>query len=290
MDDLSRGAAREGTGEGEVLTRPDPLDEAVRLVRTTFGRDVQSGIILGTGLGDYAARMDVDASIDVRDIPGMPVPAVESHAGRLILGRVDGRALAVLQGRAHLYEGHPGERIAFPVRLLRRLGAQILAVTFACGSLRPDVRTGDLVVLDDHINLQGRSPLVGPNRDDFGPRFPDMSEPYDAVLRERALRAAAEREVTVHPAVYAAVLGPQLETRAEIRMLRGLGADVVGMSTVPEVIVARHAGMRVLGLGVVTNQCQTEDPEPVEVADVLRVAAAAGDSLAGVIQAVLSGN
>lgn len=287
---MPRGLAREGAGEGEVLTAADPLDEAVRLVRAKFRRDVESGIILGTGLGDYAARMDVEASIDVRDIPGMPVPAVESHAGRLILGTVDGRALAVLQGRSHLYEGHSGERIAFPVRLLRRLGAQVLVVTFACGSLRPDVQTGDLVMLDDHINLQGRSPLVGPNRDDFGPRFPDMSEPYDPKLQERALSAAGEREITLVPAVYAAVLGPQLETRAEIRMLRGLGADVVGMSTVPEVIAARHAGMRVLGLGVVTNQCRTEDAEPVDVTEVLRVAAAAGHSLASVIEAVLAGD
>lgn len=288
MDDLPRGAAREGTGEGEVLTDADPLDEAVRLVRTKFGREVEAGVILGTGLGDYATRMDVEASVDYRAIPGMPVPAVESHAGRLILGRIDGRSLAVLQGRSHLYEGQPAERIAFPVRLLRRLGAQTLVVTFACGSMRPDMRPGDLVVLDDHINLQGRSPLVGANRDDFGPRFPDMAEPYDRDLQERALAGAAEQDVTLHRVVYAAVLGPQLETRAEIRMLRSLGADVVGMSTVPEVIAARHAGMRVLGIGVVTNQCRPESPQPIDVAEVLRVAEGAGDSLASVVGAVLA--
>lgn len=261
------------------------LEAAANFVRSRVGRELDVGLVLGTGLGDLAEQLEIDVTIDYRDIPGMPRTTVEAHAGRLVVGSLEGRSIAVLQGRLHLYEGHSPSDVVFPVRLLRRLGARALFVTFACGGLKSHLEAGDLVVLSDHLNLQGTSPLVGPNDDDVGPRFPDMSEPYDRALRLRALAVAAEHRIVLHPVVYAAVLGPQLETSAEIRMLRVLGADVVGMSTVPEVIAARHAGMRSLAVGVVTNECRPG--APVDVAEVLRVAAGAGAAVDAVLRGVL---
>jgi len=250
---------------------------------------VEVGIILGTGLGGLASRIEVDAVVDYRDVLHMPRLTGGDDRGRLILGRLEGRTVAVLQGRFHLYEGYSARQVAFPVRLLRALGAETLFVSFACGGLRPEWRPGDLVLLDDHINLQGTSPLVGPNDDGVGPRFPDMSEPYDRRLQEVAVAAAAERGIPLRRGVYAAMLGPQLETRAEYRMLGTLGADVVGMSTAAEVIAARHAGMRVLAAGVIVNQCLPDALPPVDVPEILRVAGAAEPLLAELFRAVLAG-
>lgn len=257
------------------------------MVRSRYDGAAGTGILLGTGLGGLAGRIEVDEVIEYADIPHMPLPTVETHEGRLALGRLQGRNVAALQGRFHLYEGYSAEQIAFPVRLLRALGADTLFVSFACGGMHPLWSAGDLVLLDDHINLQGASPLVGPNNDAIGPRFPDMSEPYDRELQRRALDAAAGHGITLRHGVYAAVVGPQLETRAEYRMLRALGADVVGMSTVPEVIAARHAGMRVLAVGIITDQCLPDALQPVDVPEILRIAAAAEPSLTTLFEALV---
>jgi purine-nucleoside phosphorylase len=271
-------------GAGEEAER---LRQAVALVRSRYTPDIGTGIILGTGLGGLAGRIEIDEVIEYAEIPFMPVPTVETHRGRLVLGRLRGRSVAALQGRFHLYEGYTAAQIAFPVRLLRALGADSLFVSFACGGMHPLWNAGDLVLLDDHINLQGTSPLVGIS-DDAGPRFPDMSEPYDAGLQQSALAAAAELGIPLRRGVYAAVVGPQLETRAEYRMLRAMGADVVGMSTVPEVIAARHRGMRVLAVGIITDKCLPDALRPVELPEILRVAAAAEPLLTSLIEGVIA--
>lgn len=264
------------------------LHEAADMVRSRYDGAVGTGILLGTGLGELADRIEVDAVIDYSDIPHMPLPTVDTHAGRLVIGRLQGRPVAALQGRFHIYEGYTPAQIAFPVRLLRALGADTLFVSFACGGMQPLWSAGDLVLLDDHINLQGGSPLVGANDDAIGPRFPDMSEPYDRDFQRHALNAASGLGITLRQGVYAAVVGPQLETRAEYRMLRALGADVVGMSTVPEVIAARHAGMRVLAVGIITDQCLPDALQPVDIPEILRTAAAAQPSLTSLFEAVLA--
>lgn len=262
----------ETAGNDRSTTAADRLDEAVAAIRSRFDAGIETGIILGTGLGGLAARIEVEAGIPYDEIPHMPTPTVESHSGRLVLGRIGGRTVAALQGRFHLYEGYTSDQVVFPVRLLRRLGAETLFASFACGGMHPLWAPGELVLLDDHINLQGPGPLVGPNDEGMGPRFPDMSEPYDRALQERAMAAAAERGIPLRRGVYAAVIGPQLETRAEYRMLRALGADVVGMSTVQEVIAALHMGMRVLALGIITDQCLPDALKPVDVPEILRIA------------------
>jgi purine-nucleoside phosphorylase len=266
------------------------LQAAVDTVRARHPAPVEVGIVLGSGLGGLAQRMEVAEAIEYGDIPHMPLSTVETHQGRLVLGRMGGRAVAALQGRFHLYEGYTAQEIAFPVRLLHQLGVRTLAVTFACGGMNPLWAPGELVLLDDHINLQGVSPLTGANDEALGPRFPDMSEPYDRGLQQRAMDAAAEHRIPLRRGVYAAVVGPQLETRAEYRMLRMLGADVVGMSTVPEVIAARHLGMRVVAVGIITDQCLPDALHPADVPEILRIAAAAEPALTTLLESVLTGD
>jgi purine-nucleoside phosphorylase len=285
MTSKERMETETGVGTG---AEAEMLRQAVAVVRSRYAAEVRTGIVLGTGLGGLAGRIEVDELIDYSDIPYMPVPTVETHRGRLVLGRLQGRRVAALQGRFHLYEGYTASQVAFPVRLLRALGAESLFVSFACGGMHPLWSAGDLVLLDDHINLQGTSPLVGLNNDELGPRFPDMSEPYDGELQQLALAAATGRGIRLRHGVYAAVVGPQLETRAEYRMLRALGADVVGMSTVPEVIAARHAGMRVLAVGIITDKCLPDALRPVELAEILRIAAAAEPLLTTLFEAVIA--
>lgn len=248
------------------------LDEAVDAVRVRSDLGPRAGIILGTGLGALPGRLSEAVGIPYAAIPGMPVPTVETHAGTLWLGKLEGLPVAVFQGRFHRYEGHSLAAVTFPVRLLRRLGAEVLVVTNVAGGLNPYWSVGDLVLLVDHLNLLGDNPLVGPNLDEFGPRFPDMSEPYDRALVALAERIGAGLGLPLRRGVYAAVVGPNLETPAEYRMLRWLGADLVGMSTVPEVIVARHAGMRVLGVSIITDACRADALEPVGLDDIVRVA------------------
>lgn len=264
-----------------------PWREAADAVRDAGGPAPRAGIILGTGLGGLAREVEVVAELSYRDIPHMPVPTVETHEGRLLLGHLEGTPVAVLAGRFHLYEGYSAAQAAFPVRVLALLGARALLISGACGAMDPRMEPGDLVLLDDHLNLLGENPLTGPNLDAFGPRFPDMSEPYDGELRALARRHATELGLVLRDGVYAAVPGPQLETRAEYRMLRRLGADVVGMSTVPEVIAARHAGLRVLALPIVTDMGLPDALEPVSVERILATAARAEPHLTRLLSRVV---
>lgn len=263
------------------------MASAVAAIRRRSGFVPEVGMILGTGLGALGRGIAIDAAIPYAEIPGFPLSTVESHAGKLLLGTLAGRRVAALQGRFHRYEGYSLQEVTFPVRVLRALGASILVVSGAVGGMHPLWNPGDLALLSDHINLMGDSPLIGPNDDSLGPRFPDMSAPYDAALRETVRRAALELGLTLREGVYVAVTGPALETRAEYRMLRAMGADVVGMSTVPEVIVAVHGGMRVLGITVVTDRCLPDALEPADVATIIATAESAEPRLAALLTRVL---
>ena len=257
----------------------EQVQAAAAVVRSRSSLVPEAAIILGTGLGGLANEMKVSTEIAYADIPGFPLSTVETHAGRLLLGTLGGRRVVAMQGRFHRYEGYSLQQVTFPVRALHALGAQVLLVSNACGGMNPLWAPGDLVLLSDHINLLGDNPLIGPNDERFGPRFPDMSEPYDTGLRALARSIALEERIVLREGVYVAVPGPNLETRAEYRMLRTLGADVVGMSTVPEVIVAVHEGMRVLGLSIVTDQCLPDALEPADIARIIATAARAEPQL-----------
>lgn len=269
---------------GELLERIGAARDAVQRHSDLTPR---AGIVLGTGLGGLADMVDVEAVVPYEEIPGVPEPTVESHAGRLLLGTLEGTPVAVMQGRFHRYEGYSLQEVTFPVRVLKALGAETLVVSNVSGGMNPLWPVGELVLIDDHINLLGDSPLVGPNIDELGPRFPDMSAPYDPELQQIASQVALELGVPLHRGVYVAVPGPQLETRAEYRMLRMLGADVVGMSTVPEVIVARHMDMRVLGLSIITDACLPDALEAVDVSRIIAAASAAEPDLTRVITGVV---
>jgi purine-nucleoside phosphorylase len=245
-------------------------------------------IILGTGLGGLASEIQDAAAVPYGEIPGFPVSTVPGHKGQLLLGSFAGRRVATMEGRFHYYEGYTLDQITLPVRVLRALGAKLLIVSNACGGLRPDHRLGDLLLIDDHINLMGVNPLVGPNDDRLGPRFPDMSAPYDRGLVDLAERIAAEEGIRAHRGVYAGLTGPCLETRAEYRFLQRIGADAVGMSTVPEVIVAVHAGFRTFGVSVITDRCLPETLEPVKLETILAVAAEAEPKMRTLVRRLVS--
>ncbi len=250
-----------------------------------------TGIILGTGLGALAREVEVEVEISYADIPYFPVSTVESHAGRLLLGYLNGAKVAVLQGRFHYYEGYSMAEVVMPVRVLKLLGIQQLFISNAAGGLNPDFELADLMLLDDHINLQPTNPLVGPNDPALGPRFPDMFAAYDPALLARAETAARRlgQAATTRRGVYAAVPGPMLETPAEYRYLRAIGADAVGMSTVPEVIAARHLGLPVLAVSVITDLCFAPHLKPVALADILAAAARAEPRLSALMKTVLAG-
>ncbi|TFH65924.1 MAG: purine-nucleoside phosphorylase [Gemmatimonadales bacterium] len=264
------------------------LREARDAVRARCGLEPMVGIILGTGLGGLIREIRIEASIPYGEIPHFPLSTVESHVGSLLLGTLAGAPVVAMQGRFHLYEGYSLRDVTFPVRVMKLLGARFLVVTAASGGLNPLWEPGDLVLMDDHINLLGDNPLVGPNLDELGPRFPDMSEPYDREIQLIAMEVAAEAGITLHKGVYVAVPGPNLETRAEYRMLRALGADVAGMSTVPEVIVARHMGMRVMGVTIITDACQPDALEPVDLATIIETAKRAEPSLSTLVGGVVA--
>jgi len=246
------------------------VDAAVAAVRERTKHEPRVGIVLGTGLGGLVDKVRTEAVVPYEQIPGFPDPTVESHSGWLIFGSLGETPVVAMQGRFHKYEGYSLQQVTFPIRVLKRLGAETLIVTNVSGGMNPLWRAGELVLIDDHINLLGDNPLVGPNDDSFGPRFPDMSEPYDRELQRITMAAAMEQALQLHRGVYVAWTGPALETRAEYRMLRAMGADIVGMSTVPEVIVARHMGMPVLGVSIITDECF---PDALEVAVVSEIIA-----------------
>jgi purine-nucleoside phosphorylase len=269
-----------------------PLREAVAYIQAhsnNFRPD--TGIILGTGLGALAKEVEVAYSLEYAAIPHFPLSTVESHAGRLLLGTLGGQRVAVLQGRFHYYEGYSMAQVVFPVRVLKLLGIGQLFVSNAAGGLNPDFELSDLMLIDDHLNLQPTNPLVGPNLDELGPRFPDMFAPYDAALLARAEAAAQAlgQAATTRRGVYASLPGPMLETPAEYRYLRLLGADAVGMSTVPEVIAARHMGLPVLAVSVITDLASPGRLKPVVLADIMAAAARAEPRLTALMKAVVAG-
>ncbi len=264
------------------------IDACAQAVRARFPRPIDVAIILGTGLGGLANEIAVEETIDYIDLPNFPHSTVESHRGRLLCGTLGGKTVMAMQGRFHRYEGYSLQQVTFPVRVLRALGADTLIVSNACGGMHPLWAAGDLMVISDHINLLGDNPLIGPNDDTLGARFPDMSEPYDPALRALAREVALQQGIPLREGVYVAVQGPNLETRAEYRFLRGIGADVVGMSTVPEVIVALHGGMRVLGLSIITDQCLPDALQPASLAQIVGVARSAEPKLAAVVTGVIA--
>jgi purine-nucleoside phosphorylase len=263
------------------------VEEAAAVVRERFSSRPEVALILGTGLGRLGAEIDTAVSIDYQDIPYFPLSTVESHAGRLLCGTLAGKTVIAMQGRFHRYEGYSLQQVTFPVRVLRALGARTLVVSNACGGMHPLWAAGDLMLIADHINLLGDNPLAGPNDERLGPRFPDMSDTYDTRLRALARTIALERGIELREGVYVAVSGPNLETRAEYRFLRAIGADVVGMSTVPEAIVGVHGGMRVLGFSIITDMCLPDSLEPATVEKIIAVANGAEPRLTQIVSGVL---
>lgn len=255
-----------------MLDQHDKITEATAFIRERWSRAPKVAIILGSGLGGISGALAEAVTIPYDEIPHFARSTAHGHAGQLVCGLLEGVPVVVMEGRMHAYEGYPLQQITFPVRVMKRLGADLLVVTNACGGLNPQYRTGDLMVIEDHINLLGDNPLIGINDERLGPRFPDMSAPYTPELIDQALAVARREDFTAHRGVYVAVTGPNLETRAEYRFLRVIGADVVGMSTVPEVLVAVHSSMRVLGISVITDMCL---PDALEVATVEHILAAA---------------
>jgi purine-nucleoside phosphorylase len=267
----------------------DQIQEAAGAVRARWQGRPQVGIILGTGLGGLVQEIEAEASLRYEDLPHFPTSTVPSHAGRLVCGRLAGKSVVAMEGRFHFYEGYSLKQITLPVRVMRALGCDVLLVSNACGGLNPQYGKGDLLVIEDHINLMGDNPLLGKNDERLGPRFPDMCRPYDRELIALACRVALEERVVLHQGVFVAVAGPNLETRAEYRFLRGAGADVVGMSTVPEVIVGVHAGMRNVGFSVITDMCLPDALEPARLEDILATANAAEKKLRVLVRRVVEG-
>jgi purine-nucleoside phosphorylase len=264
------------------------VEQAVEVVRKHWTGRPQVGIILGTGLGSLAGEIETEAKLDYEQIPHFPRSTAIGHAGQLVCGTLRGVPLVAMEGRFHAYEGYSQQQITFPVRVMKALGAELLIVSNACGGMNPHYAQGDIVVIEDHINLMNGNPLTGVNDERLGPRFPDMSAPYDRQLIDRALEIARRGNFAAHKGVYVAVTGPNLETRAEYRFLRTIGADVVGMSTVPEVIVAVHAGMRVLGLSIVTDVCLPDALKPANIEEILAAAAAAEPKLRQIVLGILA--
>ena len=270
-----------------TLHTSENIQRAVDAVRKKTDMVPDVAMILGTGLGGLAREIDGNAEISYADIPGFPLSTVETHAGRLLFGELGGQKVVAMQGRFHLYEGYSMQQITFPVRIMRALGAGNLIVSNAGGGMNPLWSAGDLVLISDHINLLGDNPLIGTNDDTLGPRFPDMSAPYDPALREIARAVALEMKITLREGVYVAVPGPNLETAAEYRFLRMIGADVVGMSTVPEVIVAVHGGMKTLGVSIITDECFPDALDPADINKIIATAQKAEPHLTRLVTGVL---
>ena len=264
----------------------EQIDEAAAFVRSRWSGMPRVGMILGTGLGGLAEQITRKTVIPYAEVPHFPTSTSPSHAGQLVCGELRGVPVVAMEGRFHFYEGYSMQQVTFPVRVMKALGADTLVVTNAAGGMNPHFELSDVVIIDDHINLMGDNPLRGINDEQLGPRFPDMCEPYSRELSAIALQSALDLGIAAHKGVFVAVTGPNLETRAEYRMLRGMGADVVGMSTVPEVLVAVHAGLKVLGFSIVTDLCLPDALAPVEIEKILAVAAIGGEKLSRLIPCV----
>lgn len=263
------------------------IDETVGVLRTRTHLQPSIGIILGTGLGGLADEMRKETVVDYGDIPHFPVSTVESHHGKLIFGSLGGKSVVAMQGRFHMYEGYTLQQVTFPVRVMKFLGVRTLLISNAAGGMNPQFGRGSIMVITDHINLLGDNPLIGPNDDTLGPRFPDMSEPYSRTLIALADRVALDQKIRVEHGVFVAVPGPNLETRAEYRFLRLIGADAVGMSTVPEDIVANHMGMDVLGVSIITDECYPDSLRPANVDEIIAVAQGTEPKLTAIMKGVV---
>ncbi len=266
----------------------DQIQEAKKVIQSRWTGQPKVGIILGTGRGGLAEEVQDAVKIPYQDIPHFPASTVESHAGRLVCSNLAGKPVLAMEGRFHFYEGYTLKQITFPVRVMKALGCDILIVSNACGGMNPQWEKGDLMLIEDHINLLGDNPLIGKNDERLGGRFPDMCAPYDPGLLKLAQRIALEEKIVCHKGVFVAVPGPNLETRAEYRFLRGIGADVVGMSTVPEVIVGVHASMRILGLSVITDQCLPDALEPASLPEIIATANAAEKKVRVLVRRVVA--
>jgi len=251
------------------------LNETIEYLKSKGLLKPEIGIILGTGLGKLVDEISIEKELEYEDIPNFPVSTVEFHKGKLIYGKIKGKVVLAMQGRFHYYEGYSMQEITFPIRVMKELGIKFLLISNACGAMNLDYNKGSLMLIDDHINLLGNGPLIGPNHKNWGPRFPDMSQPYSEFLNNKIERIANEADIELHKGVYVAVAGPNLETRAEYRFLRGIGADVVGMSTVPEVIVANHISLPCAAISVITDECDPDNLQPVDIKDILETAARA---------------
>lgn len=266
----------------------DQIQEAAATIRGRWSHAPAAGIILGTGLGKLTDDITDRVAIPYEAIPHFPRSTAPSHKGQLVCGMLAGKPVVAMEGRIHFYEGYSLQQVTFPVRVMRALGAPVLIVSNACGGMNPQWAKGDLMLIEDHINLLGDNPLIGPNDDRLGDRFPDMCHAYDRDLLRLAQRIALEEKIVCHRGVFVAVSGPNLETRAEYRFLRGIGADVVGMSTVPEVIVAVHARMRVLGISVITDLCLPDALEPVSLPEIIKTANEAEAKLRALVRCVVA--
>ncbi len=268
----------------------EQINEAVAYIRKHTKVRPDIGIILGTGLGGLVKEIRKEIVLDYDEIPHFPVSTVESHHGKLIFGTLGGKKIVAMQGRFHYYEGYTMQQVTFPVRVMSRkagLGVKTLLISNAAGGMNPQFKRGDLMVITDHINLQGDNPLIGPNDEELGPRFPDMSEPYHHDLIALAEQVAADLKIKLQQGVFVAVQGPNLETRAEYRFLRNIGADAVGMSTVPESIVANHMGMKVFGMSIITDECFPDTLQPVDVKEIIAVANKAEPKLTKIMKDIV---
>ncbi len=265
----------------------EDISEAVGFIRTKTSAKPSIGIILGTGLGGLVKEIKIDDVIDYSEIPHFPVSTVESHHGKLIFGTLSGKKIVAMQGRFHKYEGYTLQQVTFPVRVMKFLGVTSLLISNAAGALNPYFRKGDVMIMADHINLLGDNPLIGKNDESLGPRFPDMSEPYDKGLMALAEQAALDLKIQVRKGVYVAMIGPMLETASEYRFLRITGADAVGMSTVPEDIVAVHMGMKVLGFSILTDECFPDALKPVTLKEVIKIATKAEPKMTAIMKEVV---
>ena len=265
----------------------EKVQAAAAHIKAAWDRAPHAGIILGTGLGSFVKETQEEASLEYEQIPHFPRSTAIGHRGRLVCGRLAGLPVMAMEGRFHMYEGYPLDQITLPVRVMKALGAKMLVVSNACGGMNPYYRSGDIMLIDDHINLTGGNPLVGPNDERFGPRFPDMTEVYSKRLRAIAGEVAGDQGLKIGHGVYVALLGPSYETPAEIRFLRGIGADAVGMSTVPEAIVARHMGVEVLGISCITNAAAGVLPQPLNHDEVMEVARQVRGAFAALLEGII---